>query len=55
MKRRGDRTFECPNCYYRVYETDIREDAHNMDCPGCKTETLNYFTPVEEEDECEQE
>jgi predicted RNA-binding Zn-ribbon protein involved in translation (DUF1610 family) len=50
MSEHKNRIFECPNCYFAIPEHAIQSSAYNHDCPGCGTETLNYFTPVEEED-----
>jgi len=51
MTEKDDRIFECPNCYYRITEAAIAAASEDYDCPGCGTETINYFTPVEEEQE----
>jgi hypothetical protein len=55
MSEKGNRIFECPNCYYKMPEVLIASSSHNIPCPGCGTETINYFVPTEDEDENESE
>jgi len=51
MKKPITQIYECPNCYYRIPAAILSAFDGEYNCPGCGTETINYFTQVEEEED----
>lgn len=37
---------QCPGCGFKVFQKDIEELKHDMDCPGCSHYRFSQFIPA---------